>query len=390
MNDPLPIKISSGYTLVETAPALALVTEKLQGTSRVGIDTEADSLHHYAEKVCLIQLSFLGENYVIDPLCGFSLAEFLEVLSRKELIFQGADYDLRILYKSFGFKPQAPVFDTMLAAQVLGYEKIGLAALVERFFGIVMSKSGQKADWSKRPLTEKLLTYASDDTKYLEAIADLLSVELQKLDRMLWHKECCERVARIMEQGDRKDKKESWRVKGSTRLPPEVLVYVKELWQWRDDEAREKDRPPFRILRNEDLVELAAWRSQNRGVPLQQGPSFLSRMYERKILGLEKACQTAENLPPEEWPQPEKRRSWREESYDQDKLDQMLAAGKSLAAELQIESSFLASRAALTSVIRHKPGSVDEVMEVSNLMRWQATLLMPAIQVILSGDLSKP
>ena len=125
----------SDYILVNNAECLAQLTESLAGTSRVGLDTEADSLHHYFEKVCLIQLSFSGKNYIIDPLAGFSLDAFLGALALKELVLQGADYDLRMLKRSYEFRPRAPVFDTMLAAQVLGYEKIGLAALVERSCG---------------------------------------------------------------------------------------------------------------------------------------------------------------------------------------------------------------------------------------------------------------
>ena len=107
------LKISSGYTCVDNAQGLARLTKILHGAVRVSMDTEADSLHHYYEKVCLIQLSFLGENYIIDPLVGFSLSEFFEVLSQKELIFHGADFDLRVLKKSFGFRPKAPIFDTI-------------------------------------------------------------------------------------------------------------------------------------------------------------------------------------------------------------------------------------------------------------------------------------
>ena len=161
----------ANYSLINNAESLARLTDALLGVRRVGLDTEADSLHHYFEKVCLIQLSFSGTNYIIDPLAGFSLSGFLEVLAQKELVLQGADYDLRMLKRSYEFRPLAPVFDTMLAAQALGYEKIGLAVLVERSCGVLLSKEGQKADWSRRPLSEKLLRYASDDTKYLEAVA---------------------------------------------------------------------------------------------------------------------------------------------------------------------------------------------------------------------------
>ncbi|MDO8730487.1 MAG: HRDC domain-containing protein [Candidatus Omnitrophota bacterium] len=372
------------YICVDDAQGLARLTQTLEAAARVGMDTEADSLHHYYEKVCLIQLSFLGGNYIIDPLRGFSLSEFLEVLSQKELIFQGADFDLRVLKKSFGFRPKAPIFDTMLAAQVLGYEKIGLAALAERFVGILMSKTGQKADWSKRPLPERLLTYASDDTQYLETIADALTENLQKLNRIAWHRECCERVVKTSGLPESGEEKESWRVKGSSELPPNELIFVRELWKWRDEEAREKDRPAFYILQNEDLVGLAGWQAQNPKSPIQEGPAFLKRFTGENRARLENALRSAKNAPPAEWPLPKKRREWATERPDQKKLEALLAACRTLAKKLGIEPSFLASRGALTAVIRHQPRSIEEVAKVSGLMHWQAELMLPEIKTLLA------
>lgn len=380
------LKISSGYTCVDNAQELARLIQRLRGATRVGMDTEADSLHHYFEKVCLIQLSFSGANYIIDPLGGFPLSEFLEVLSQKELIFQGADYDLRILKKSFGFRPKAPVFDTMLAAQVLGYKKIGLTALVERFFGISMSKADQKADWSRRPLSERLLTYASDDTKYLETIACALTESLQTLRRLAWHRECCERVVKTSGLPDKSEEKEAWRIKGSSRLSPNELVFVRELWKWRDEEARKRDRPAFYILKNEELVELAGWRSQNPKIPLHRGPSFLKRFTGENLVRLENAVLSAENTPREKWPLPPKKMERAPGCPGQEKLGPLLAACKKLADELQIEPSFLAPRSALTAVVRHRPQSIEKVMEVSGMMRWQAELMAPAIRALSGND----
>ena len=375
----------SKYTYVDSADGLARLTEDLLVASRVGLDTEADSLHHYFEKVCLIQLSFSGSNYVVDPLAGLSLTEFLEVLSRKELILQGADYDLRMLKKSFEFRPKAPVFDTMLAAQVLGYEKIGLAALAERFCGVVLSKAGQKSDWARRPLSAKQLDYASDDTNYLEAIADALTRGLQESGRMDWHRECCERVVVSSGLEGKNDLKESWRIKGTSGLAPKELVFVREIWKWRDEEARRRDRPPFMILLNEDLIELARWRAGSPGDSLQPGPKCMKRITGDNLVRLEGAIRIAENLPLSEWPvAPERIRS-RERQPSAEKVEVLLAACKTIAGELKIEPCFLASRATLTAVARHEPRSIEKAMEMSGLMRWQAELLMPAILNILGG-----
>ena len=378
MQEDANLKMNSGYTFVDSAEGLAHLIKALRDATRVGVDTEADSLHHYFEKVCLIQLSFLGTHYIVDPLAGLSPAEFFEVLSRKELIFQGADYDLRMLKKSFGFRPEAPIFDTMLAAQVLGYEKIGLAALAEKICGVSLPKGEQKADWSRRPLPAKLLSYASNDTKYLEGIVSAQSGELQKLGRTAWHRECCERVVKISGLPDKNEAKEAWRIKGSSKAAPNALVFVRELWKWRDEEARRKDRPPFMILKNEDILELAEWRAKNPKTPLDGGPSFLKRFAGEIRARLERTIRFAENVPSAEWPGPPVRAAW-PERVPEEKIEPLLAACKTLADELRIEPCFLASRAALTAVVQHQPKSIEKLMEVSGMMRWQAELIMPAL-----------
>lgn len=380
------VKTGAGeaYAYIDTAESLSRLIQAMASTNRVGFDTEADSLHHYFDKVCLIQLSFGGKQYIVDPLKDISFQEFFEVLSGKELIIQGADYDLRMLHKTFGFRPKAPVFDTMLAAQILGYDKIGLAALVEKFCGVILPKTGQKSDWSIRPLREDLLKYASDDTKYLETVADALTAELQRLNRLDWHRESCERVVQTsILPGKSEDKeKEAWRVKGSSKLQPKALVFVRELWKWRDEEARQRDRPPFMMMLNENLVALAEWLAENPRAPFAQGPVFLKRISGDKLARLEKAVQTAAALPPSEWPGLPKKKEWREEESTEKRLDVLLAAVKKIADELKVETFCVASRAALTGIAKAQPKSVEDLMKAGGLLRWQAELVMPAIQQI--------
>ena len=380
----MSLKISSGNTYVDTAEALVRLTEALHRAVRAGLDTEADSLHHYFEKVCLIQISFSGKNYIVDPLAGFSLSEFFEVLAHKELILHGADYDLRMLKKSFGFFPKAPVFETMLAAQVLGYEQIGLAALVEKFYGVLLPKAGQKADWSRRPLSAELLDYASGDTKYLESMAGILTESLAQVGRVEWHRECCERVVKMTGLPEKNETKDVWRIKGSSRLLPNELVFVRELWKWRDGEARQKDYPPYRIMRNEDLIELAQWRVKNSKEPLNQGPSFLKRFAGEIRERLENAIRLAQNMPSAQWPLPQERHAWSPaDQFDRKKVEPLIASCKELAEELKIQPCFLASRAVLTALVQYQAQSVERMMEVSGMMRWQAELIMPAVKNLL-------
>jgi len=375
-----------GYSYVDSTEALACLTEDLSVVSRVGLDTEADSLHHYFEKVCLIQLSFSGSDYVVDPLAGIPLDAFLEVLSRKELIIQGADYDLRMMKKSFNFRPKAFVFDTMLAAQMLGYEKIGLAALAEKICGVMLSKSGQKSDWARRPLTAKQLAYAADDTRYLERIADALTQSLRESGRMDWHRECCERVVGISGIETKNGLKDAWRVKGSSGLAPRELAFVREIWKWRDEEARRRDRPSFMILRNEDMIELARSAAAKGQGALHERPKFIKKIAGETLTRLTDAIRVAENLPVSEWPAiPVRVRSWERQPAGE-KVERLLEACKAVAGGLKIEPCFLASRATLTAVARHEPGTVDQVMEKSGMMRWQAELLMPSICEVLGNS----
>lgn len=378
---------TEAFIYVDHADGLARLTGALRGAMRVGLDTEADSLHHYFDKVCLIQLSFSGTDYIVDPLAGLSLSGFLEVLSEKELIIQGADYDLRMLKKSFGFRPKASVFDTMQAAQVLGYEQIGLGALVERFCGTSLTHSGQKSDWSRRPLSPGQLRYASDDTKYLEAIADALAAELRKLHRTEWHRECCERAIELSGLPAKAEgKKEAWRVKGTSGLCPKTLAFVRELWKWRDEEARQRDRPPFMVLKNEDMIEVAAWRVMNPNAPAPPAFPSLKRITGNSLARLERAIKSADSLPPEAWPAlPERPRPIVERASPEE-VEALMTACKAIANELRIEPCFLAARAALTAVVRRRPRSVDEVMEVSGMMRWQASQVMSAVQAVLGGQ----
>ena len=159
----------------------------------IAVDTEADSLHAYPEKLCLIQVSALGLNELVDPLAQTDLRPLLEIFRRHELIFHAADYDLRLLRRAFDFTP-AQIFDTMEAARLLGHREFGLTHLVNKYLDVTLEKGPQKANWARRPLTERMQIYARNDTRHLKAVADLLRAELQQKGRLRWHQEVCARL----------------------------------------------------------------------------------------------------------------------------------------------------------------------------------------------------
>ena len=242
--------------LTGTPEDLAAVLPLLSPHERIAVDTEADSLHCYFEKLCLIQISVPGTDHLIDPLAGFDLAPLWSAWSGKVLIFHGADYDLRLLRRT-GCPTPSRIFDTMLAARLCGIDGFSYAALVERYCGIKIAKASQKANWASRPLSPQMLDYAVNDTRHLYIITDILEAELKRLGRGPWFEQSCERAIRSSETDKEIDPDQLWRVPGSGHLRGRAAAIFRELWRWRDEEAQRVDKPTFHILHSEMLVEAA-------------------------------------------------------------------------------------------------------------------------------------
>ncbi|MEQ1852851.1 MAG: ribonuclease D [Chthoniobacteraceae bacterium] len=242
--------------LTETAESLAAVLPHLEPHEPIAVDTEADSLHCYFEKLCLIQISVPGSDFLIDPLAGFDLGPLWTTWAGKQLLFHGADYDLRLLRRS-GCPMPARIFDTMLAARLCGIPGFSYAALVERYCGITIAKASQKANWASRPLSPLMLDYAVNDTRHLSKIAGILEAELRRLGRMAWFEQSCERAIRSAEADKEIDPEQLWRIPGSGHLRGRAAAIFRELWKWRDEEAQRVDKPTFHILHSERLVDAA-------------------------------------------------------------------------------------------------------------------------------------
>src|SRR5256885_1767356 len=242
---------------IDQQPQLDRALERVAESRVVAVDTEADSLHSYFDKVCLIQISVPGEDLVVDPLRKLDLGRFGDLLGNRDItkVLHGADYDLRILNRDFGFTP-ANLVDTMICSQLLGYEAIGLAALLERHFALKLDKTHQRADWAQRPLPRNMLEYAATDTRHLIALADKLRAELEALGRWEW---AVEEFARLENVRFEKEEVEEpfRRLKGLGSLDRRALFIVRELYDLRDALARKADRPPFKIFGNEIILESA-------------------------------------------------------------------------------------------------------------------------------------
>ncbi len=381
MNQPAE---AAPFLYVDTDPGLRDLLSRLEGAPEIALDTEADSLHHYFEKVCLIQLSAGEEHAIVDPLSGVDLTALLELLARKPLVLHGADYDLRMMRMTFGFHAAGEVFDTMLAARLLGYEALGLAALVERIMGVVMSKGGQKSNWSRRPLSRSQLRYACDDTRYLPVLAARLREDLERLGRIPWHRESCAVMVRNSAQERERDPDDVWRIKGSGHLDRRQLNVLRTVYHWRDREARQADHPPFWILGNQQLLELAVRADSNPEGALHSGLKLPRHCTGKRLQALKESLREAAGTPETRWPELRKQKA-SPRRVPTALMTALRGEGARVAKKTGIATTTLVTRAALENIARTRPGTLEEMVECGPLMNWQARLLQPGVQKILKG-----
>lgn len=327
----------------------------------LAVDTEADSLHAYPEKLCLIQLSHSGGDVLVDPLSPADLAPLLGHLADRELVLHGADFDLRLLRRTRGFVARR-VFDTAIAAQLLGRPRHGLRDLVHELLGVTLHKGSQRADWSRRPLSPAMLAYAVDDTRHLQPLREQLEAMLTELGRDDWHRQSCQRLVQHCAVPRLPDP-DSWRLKGSNHLDPRGLAVLRELVRWRELRAVALDRPPYFVHSHELLLELATRSAR--------GDTTLPELIKpRDRPELEQAIRRALELPPGELPQRDPgTRPPRIAREVQQRIDRLRALRDRHAAELAIDPALIANKSELAAL------ADDPVRGAAALLPWQAQLL---------------
>lgn len=243
---------------MQDADQLGAAASRLASAPRLAIDTESNSLHSYRERVCLIQISVPQADYLFDPLALPDLKPLAPLLEnpKTEKVFHAAEYDLLCLQRDFGFKV-TNLFDTHLASRTLGRPKTGLGDLLEEEFGVHLDKRYQRADWGKRPLPEDLLNYARLDTHYLLALRDLFERALKAGDRWEEAREAFELLSRITPHSNGFDPEGFWKIAHASRLSPVQAAVLRELYQFREDQAKRMDRPAFKVMGDRTLLAAA-------------------------------------------------------------------------------------------------------------------------------------
>jgi ribonuclease D len=365
-NPPLVTRPSSPYCqlVIDTDEKLTAWLAKTRDATWLALDTEADSLHAYPEKLCLIQISTAAGDDLIDPLAQINLEPLLQVLATHELIMHGSDYDLRLFRKHHEFVPQT-IFDTMLAARLLGQRQFSLTDLVANQLGVTLEKGSQKADWARRPLTERMECYARNDTRHLKPLADRLRTELRDKGRLDWHRESCARLITDCGQAAMATTNSAWRIKGSNALNRPALAILREIWNWREMEAIAANRPPYFVLSHEALIQLASTAVASTAIE----PLIPTRFSSRRRAGLRQAVDRGLALPEADQPEihrPVRRQVSNEERRRYRELEKRRDAH---ATHLGLDPTLIASRATLAELAQSWEAHAPE------LMRWQKHLL---------------
>jgi ribonuclease D len=367
----------ASFLYLDTVGGVDRFTSEISATREIALDTEGASFHRFVDRIYLLQLSTRQHHAVIDPLpigVPSGLGALLEDPS-VEVVFHDADYDLRLLQQDYGWHVRT-IFDTRIAAQLLGYTAFGLAALLERFFEVKLDKKHQRADWSMRPLTEGMLDYAAQDTRHLLQLRDQLAAELERTGRTAWAREEFSLLEGTRWQEEAPGTS-YLRVKGARDLSRRELAVLRELVPWRDAVAGALDRATFRVLGNEQLLDIARTQPRTKEA-LGKVKGMPRAVLEQRGEELLDAVARALAVPDAELPKFPRAARWDRDPEFDARVSALKTARDAAAKRLQLDPGVLCSRDRLEAVARRNPATVEEVAEVNELRRWQVAELAEA------------
>ncbi len=370
------------FSTIDTVDALKNLARRLQKENVIGVDLEADSMYHFREKVCLIQMATPNTNVVIDPLMIGDLSPMKPVFKKRSIckIFHGADYDVRSLFRDFDITINN-LFDTELASRFLGYAETSLEAVVKTKFGAVLNKKYQRKDWSRRPLPQEMISYAAGDVKFLLPLARKLMAELDKLGRLKWVHEECEYLSNVRPNLNNSGPL-FLQFKGAGKLDPRSLAVLEALLQHRYKIAKKKDRPLFRIFGSRSLLDLA----EKKPVNLKQLEASKAishkqiNMYGRGVIAaVKKAMQIdKKNLP----------------TYPRKKSPRvpLVVAGRVKALKrwrdaqvnrLALDPALICTKALISIIAQKRPRRLSDLNAIKEMKRWQKKEFGPGIVKVM-------
>lgn len=370
----------SAVRVIDSQPELERTIRELAGEPLLAVDTEAASFHRYVDRVYLLQISSRDLTVVVDPLAATDLTRFGELLADPaiEIVFHDADYDLRLLEREFGFAATR-LFDTRIAAQILNEPGIGLAALLEKYFGVKVDKRFQRADWSARPLSPGMLEYAASDTHYLPALRDLLRDRLSAMGRLSWAEEEFALLERVRWATPSDQDEPAWlRMKGAKALRPRQMAVLRELVEWRDAVARRLDRAAFRVMGNEPMFVMA--KSPPASLEeLARVPGIGRDGIERRGAEILAAVQRGVQLPESDLPRLERPARRPVDPEFDARMERLKAVRNAEAVRLDLAPGVLCPNGTLEAIVRAMPATREALRSVPFVRRWQVEAVGDAL-----------
>jgi ribonuclease D len=359
-----------GYNIIESSSQLTRFVSQIENETAIGVDVEADSMYHFKEKVCLIQMATANINVVIDPLVIKDLSALKPIFKRSDIlkIFHGADYDVRSLYRDFKFKINN-MFDTELASRFLGFPETGLDAVLKKKFAVTLDKKFQRKDWSRRPLPREMIAYAAEDARYLLPLAQDLTTELKNRGRFSWVHEECEILSKVRPNTNGVDPL-FVNFKGAGKLDPRSLAILEALLQCRREIARKKDRPLFRIIGARPLLDLAETKptdmkqlEKTRALsPKQVG------MFGRLVL---EAINSALIIPKNDLPVYPRHKAPRVPASAAERVKSLRKWRDSQAKKLSMDPSLILTKSLSSTLAVQWPKKMSDLSRIKEIKKWQ-------------------
>ena len=358
------------YEYIDTTQALVEFTRQAQNTETIALDIEGDSMFHYQEKVCLIQMEANGQTVVIDPLKINDISPIRPLLENPKIekVIHGADYDIRSMYRDFGISI-VNLFDTQLASMYMGWTETSLEAVVGRHFGVELDKKYQKKNWSRRPLPEKMVAYAASDVAYLIPLSRYLSQELKKRGRLAWVTEECRLLSGVRPPKNN-DGPMFIKFKGAGRLEPRQLGTLEALLQMRNAIARQKDRPLFKIIGNMALKKIAMAPPVDLK-RLRAGKALSDKQFEMYGKAVMEAVRNAMQIPTVQLPIYPRQRSPRVPRQVPARVKTLRTWRDQTAERFDLDSALLLNRALIKAIAIENPDTIEKLSMVEGIHNWQ-------------------
>ena len=372
------------YQLIENAGDLTAFIHKALEARMIAVDIEGDSMFHFQEKVCLIQMAANGHTAVIDTLAVSDLSGLKPLFASPSIckVIHGADYDVRSLYRDYGIEIQN-LFDTQLASMYIGWQETSLEAVVARCFDVELDKRCQKKDWSRRPLPGDMAAYAASDVVHLIPLAKALTKELDKCGRLDWVREECRLLSQVRPT-ENNDAPLFMKFKGAGRLQPRQLAALETLLQLRQAIARQKDRPLFKIIGNATLKKIAV------ALPtsikqLKESRELSDKQFDMYGNAVMEALRNVHRIPEDQLPHYPRQRSPRLSSRVPPRVKRLRTWRDQKAADLGLNPALVLNRALIKAVAVENPKNKVELKKIEGLHQWQSKVFGDEILKELSN-----